>query len=113
MTGRRRPPTEAVAAVQTWGPEPIGSDQVYGLLRALGGNLAGFTSPTPAGWGLAGSIEETDSQLWASPQAFTGAAGLVAHSSYHVGGGMPIVFPADADYTFETVNMAPTPQGYS
>lgn len=104
MGWARRAP-QATATVEVWGPDPAGSDQAYGLLDAINSRLQGFTGPNPAGWGLAGSVETTDSQLWASPQAFTGSAGLVAHSTYREGGGSPVIYDAEADYEFDMVTV--------
>jgi len=94
----RRPAAQpqGVAAVETWGVEPIGANQVESLLARRGALLAGFTAPNPAGWGLAGSVEATDQHIWASPQAFNAGAGRQALSVWAVGSVAPIAYPQDA-----------------
>lgn len=90
-------PQRGVAAVEVWGEEPIGANQVDALHVRFGADMAGFTSPTPAGWGLQGSQERTDQTIWASPQAFTGLAGAVALSTLMpLGATAPIVYPGEA-----------------
>jgi hypothetical protein len=91
---------EAPVVVQTWGEEPIGAMQIEGWLARTGADMAGFTGPTPAGWGLSGSQERTDQTIWANPQAFNGLAGEVALSTLvgTAGGAVaPIVYPWAAD----------------
>lgn len=94
----RRPPAppQATATVETWGPEPIGANQVEAVMAATGARLAGFTWPNPAGWGLQGSVETTDTTVWASPQAFTAAGGATAQSVLSTGAAPPTVYPQDA-----------------
>ena len=94
----RRPatPPRNAAVVESWGPEPIGATQVEALQAATGAKLAGFTTPTPAGWGERGSVERTDNSVWASPQAFTAGGGQTAMSVFSTGAAPPTVYPQDA-----------------
>lgn len=94
----RRPstPPRNTATVESWGPEPIGATQVEALQAAQGAQLAGFTSPSPAGWGERGSLETTDSHVWASPQAFTAGGGQTAMSVFSTGAAPPTIYPQDA-----------------
>jgi hypothetical protein len=100
ILARRARNTEgSTATVQAWGPDAVGATQVESLLARQGQLLAGFTAPTPAGWGLAGSTATSDSHIWASPQAFTGAGAKTAFSAWTVGADYPTVYPADAHVT--------------
>jgi hypothetical protein len=101
---RDRPAPLGTTVVEVWGPDPAGCDQAYAILESIAGPLQG-TSTTPAGWGIAGSEPVTDYRLWASPQAFTGSAGLVAHTTWHEGGGTPIIYDAETDYDFDVVTI--------
>jgi hypothetical protein len=98
-TRHRRNTGADIIAVERWGPEPIGAAQVEGVMARAGALLAGFTRPTPAGWGLTGSQELTDQSVWASPQAFTGAGAKVALAAFTVGADAPTVYPQDAHST--------------
>lgn len=89
-------PDQGVQVVQSWGPEPVGANQVEALLAMRGLDLAGGSGPTPPGWGLSGSQEVTSQDVFASPQAFTGLAGVVGLSTFAPGAGVPIAYPADA-----------------
>jgi hypothetical protein len=85
--------------VEVWGPEPIGAAQVDALQARFGADMAGFTAPNPAGWGLQGSIERTDQTVWASPQAFTGAAQVALSTFAPLGAVTPTQYPQDAHMT--------------
>lgn len=87
---------QMTACVEVWGHDPVGSAQVEGVLARYGADLAGFTAPSRAGWGAPGSVEATDTHMWASPQAFNGLAGTLALVAMIDAGGSPIVFPQDA-----------------
>lgn len=97
---RRARGTERQAVVvEAWGPDAIGANQVESLMARNGALLAGFTAPTPAGWGMAGSTSTTDSHVWASPQAFNMGAANVALSTWAVGAAAPTVYPGDTTGT--------------
>ena len=98
-TRHRRNSEQQTAVVQSWAPEAIGAAQVEGIGARIFQLLAGFTSPTPAGIGLAGSNFNTDHHVWASPQAFNGAGAKTAFSAWTVGADRPTVYPADAHAT--------------
>lgn len=86
----------SVAVVEVWGHDPVGSAQVEGIQARYGADLAGLTAPNRAGWGAAGSLEATDTRLWASPQAFTGLAGTMALATLVDANGTPVLFPQEA-----------------
>ena len=96
---RARNSEQTAAVVQTWRPDAVGANQVESVMARNGALLGGFTSPTPAGWGLAGSVETTDSHIWASPQAFNGGGGQVALASLTMGAAKPTAYPMDAHTT--------------
>lgn len=96
LARRSASPDQSVQSVQTWGPEPIGANQVEALMARRGADLAGMSYPNPAGWGLSGSQETTDQTVWLSPQAFNGMAGLTAQSVLTLGGATPIGYQQDA-----------------
>jgi hypothetical protein len=94
IVARSHPPAENVVQVVSWGPEPIGEAQVDALHARFGADMAGLG--TIPGWGLQGSQEATDQAIWASPQAFSGAAGAAAAFSA-LGAAPPTVYPQHAD----------------
>ena len=90
---------QGVAVVESWGVDPVGAAKMESILARNGALLAGFTTPNPAGWGLAGSVATTDAHIWASPQAFTGAGTASALSAFTVGADRPTIYPVDAHST--------------
>lgn len=103
--GKLRAAPQGTTTLESWGADPVGSDQMFGILDTIAGPLSGGTATTPPGWGIAGSVEQTDNQLWASPQAFNGTAGLVAHTTFREGGGIPVIYDAESDYSFDVVTI--------
>lgn len=99
---------QSAAMVQTWGEDPVGATKMESILTRFGADMAGVTGPTPAGWGIAGSMEATDFRLWASPQAFTGLGGVVALATLQDGAVAPIEYPWTADLAGVTL---PGPNG--
>lgn len=65
-------PDASAPRVLTFGPEPIGAATAEALDTLNGAQLAGFTLPTPAGWGLQGSMERDNESVFAPPQQFVG-----------------------------------------
>jgi hypothetical protein len=101
--GKSRAGPAGETLVENWGIDPTGSDQLFGIIRSVANPL--LAPGTPPGWGMAGSDEQTDYHVWASPQAFTGTGGLIAHSTFREGGGIPVIYDAETDYSFDVVTI--------
>lgn len=80
-------PDASTPRVLSFGPEPIGASIAEALDTLNGAQLAGFTAPTPAGWGLQGSLERDNESVFAPVQVFPGAVPA---------NGTPVQFPEPA-----------------
>lgn len=94
---RQRPPEEGTAVVESWGVDRLGAGWVENVMNRSLALLQGFGPHI--GYGESGAIENTDQSVWASPQAFNGAGGVVALGTLAMSNGRPIVFPGEATDT--------------
>lgn len=92
-----------IEPVLVWSVDAVGANFMDNIYARNGAQLAGFNAPNPAGWGLAGSDEATDSTVWASPQAFTGGGSQVALSTLTAGAAKPTVYPSGDSTTTNVV----------